>query len=131
MRLAVPLAALALAAVPVLPARADAPSTECSTYLVLASTGAQSNCGTLGGSPLVSGADHRQMDVYVLTGQVSANLWCGGDSTHQPTETTIVVTAPWNGSANVDRLTYCVMTLTALVDGTTTYATNRTAAYVK
>ena len=132
MRIAVPLAALAVAALPALPASADYPPTDCSAYLILATTSQSSGCNTIGASPLVSGADHRVMTVYVQTGQVSATLGCGGDGYHSyPEEKTIVVTAPWSGSATVDRTSYCWMSLTATVDGTTAYASNDSAAYLK
>lgn len=132
MRFAVALAALAVAALPALPAHADYPPTDCSAYLVLASASQQSGCATIGASPLVSGADRRVMNVYVQTGQVSATLGCGGDGYHSyPEEKTIVVTAPWSGSAYVDRISYCWMTLTATVDGTTVVATNQTGATIR
>jgi hypothetical protein len=126
------LAALAVTVAAVaVPARADAPPTDCYTYLVLAAKDAATGCNTVGVAPVPQNADRRLMEVYVQTGQVSATLLCGGDgSSSEPASATIVVTAPWSGSAYVDRTGFCYLSITALVEGTTAVATNRTARTV-
>lgn len=127
MRRLVPLALAAVtASLVTLPARADAPGQECWTYLVLAKTGQDRGCATIGGT--LPNDDQRILTVAVQTGQVTATLACGGDPL---IEKTIVVTAPFTDSVTVDRTTYCWATLTATVDNTTAVAVDRSGEIQK
>lgn len=126
MRLPLALSAVALVAATALPAHADYPPTDCAAALALAAAGTATGCSTIGAAP-VPGSNARFLDVAVQTGQVAATLGCGGDGWNNTVEErTIVVTAPWTGSATVARTSYCWVRLTALVDDTTAVATNRT-----
>jgi hypothetical protein len=124
-------AVLALSAAAVPAAHADYPPTDCYVSLVLAQHDAETTCITIGAAPVPQGADRRDLDVYVHTGQVRATLGCGADGTHPGVEEkSIVVTAPWSGSDFVGRTSFCWLTLTALVDGTTAVATSTTGRTV-
>lgn len=126
-----PLAALALALAAAVPAHADMPPTDCYAFVVLAGPDAPGSCGTYGVSSVPAGNDHRVVNVYVQTGQVSATIWCGGDSVNGPAESTVVVTAPWSGSTTLYRTGLCVLTLTPTTAGTTAFATNTSGRTVQ
>lgn len=105
---------LALAAAAVSPAVAAQTGPVCHAALLNAATGAATTCLTQGPPPLGNrnvGA-YRTVYVTVVSGSVHAALRCGELLTAERTVTSTAMLGGWSGGQD------CVVTLTALADGT-------------
>jgi hypothetical protein len=125
MRAPLLLAAVAVVCAVVPSASADAPPSECVTYLRDAPSGASAGCTTLSGPSTISGSyAARQVSLMVVTGEASATLTCAGDPA---VSVTVTLAKPGTATDYVVGYGNCWVTLTAQAAGTTAVAGNTTA----